>query len=282
MLWKCYTQYASKFGKLSSGYRSGKGQFSIQSQGKVKVVQWCLTVCDPMDYSLSGSSVLESSRILVELPFPLQATFPTQGSNPDLLHCRQILDHLCNREIPILKKGNAKECSDYHTILHISHASKVMVKILQARLLDVQARFRKDRGTRDQIANIHWIKEKQDNSRKTSPPASLPLTVWIATNWTIFKEMGIPNHLSYLLRNLYAGQEAAIKTRHGTMDWFKFGKGVWQNFVLSPCLFNLHAEFSSVHKSCEMIGWMNHKLKLFARRLPGEISTTSYVLMTQL
>ena len=104
MLWKCYTQYASKFGKLSSGHRTGKGQFSFQSQ----------------------------------------------------------------------KKGNAKECSNYRTIALISHASKVMLKILQARLQqyvnceppDVQAGFRKGRGTRDQIANIHWIMEKAREFQK--------------------------------------------------------------------------------------------------------------------
>ena len=96
--------------------------------------------------------------------------------------------------IVILKKGNAKECSNYHTIALISHASKVILKILQARLqqyvncelLDIQAGFRKGRGTRDQIANTHWIIEKQENSRKkfTSAllPMSKPLNVWIITN----------------------------------------------------------------------------------------------------
>ena len=124
MLSKCCTQYASKFGKLSSGHRTGKGQFSFQSQ----------------------------------------------------------------------KKGNAKECSNYHTIAFIPHTSKVMLKILQARLQqymnpelpDVQAGFRKGRGTRDQIANICWIMEKAKEFRKTSISALLtmpkPLTVWITTN----------------------------------------------------------------------------------------------------
>ena len=105
--------------------------------------------------------------------------------------------------IPIPKKGNAKECSNYCTIALISHASKVMLKILQARLQqcmnrelpDVQAEFRKGRGTRDQIANILWIIEKQENSTKTSTSASLttlkPFTVWITTNWKILQDMGI-------------------------------------------------------------------------------------------
>ena len=70
-----------------------------------------------------------------------------------------------------------------------------------------------------------------------------PLTVWITTNWKILKEMGIPDHLTYLLKNLYAGQEAAVKTGHGMMDWFKIGKGVHQGCILSPCLFNVYAEY---------------------------------------
>ena len=83
---------------------------------------------------------------------------------------------------------------------------------------------------------------KQGNSRKTSTPASLttlvPLSVWITTNWKILKQRGIPDYLTYLLRNLYVGQEAIVRTRHGTMDWFKIGKGVQQGYILSPCLFN--------------------------------------------
>ena len=130
MLWKCCTQYASKFGKLSSGHRTGKGQFPFQSQ----------------------------------------------------------------------RKGNAKEYSNYCTIALISHTSKVMLKSLQARLQlcvnrelpDVQAVFQRGRETRDQIANIHWITEKEKNSRKTSTSASLatlkPLTVWITTNWKILRD----------------------------------------------------------------------------------------------
>ena len=106
-----------------------------------------------------------------------------------------------------------------------------MLKILQTRLnqyvnhelTDVQAGFRKVRGTRDQSANIRWITEKaQESSRKTSISALLtmpkPLTVWITINWKILKEMGIPDHLTCLLRNLYAGQEATVGTGHGTTD----------------------------------------------------------------
>ena len=89
--------------------------------------------------------------------------------------------------------------------------------------------------------------KKQESSRKTSISVSLtmpkPLTVWITTNWKILKEMGIPDHLTFLLRNLYAGWEAAIKTGHGTTVWFQIGKGVRQGCILSPCLFNLYAEY---------------------------------------
>ena len=88
---------------------------------------------------------------------------------------------------------------------------------------------------------------KQDSSRKTSTSALLttpkPLTVWITTNWKILKEMGIPDHLTCLLRNLYAGQEATVRTGHGTTDWFQIGKGVRQGCILSPCLCNFYAEY---------------------------------------
>ena len=122
-----------------------------------------------------------------------------------------------------------------------------MLKILQARLQqyvncelpDVQAGFRKGRGTRDQIANIHWIIKKEESSRKTSISALLtmpkPLTVWMTINWKILKEKGIPENLTCLLRNLYAGQEATVRTRHGTTYWFKIGKGIHQGYILSPC-----------------------------------------------
>ena len=89
--------------------------------------------------------------------------------------------------------------------------------------------------------------KKQESYRKTSTSALLImpklLTVWITTNWKILEEMGIPDHLTYLLRNLYADQEATVRTRHGTMNWFKIRKGVRQGCILSPCLFNLYAEY---------------------------------------
>ena len=88
--------------------------------------------------------------------------------------------------------------------------------------------------------------EKQERSRETSTSALLTmpnlLTVWITTNWKILKEMGIPDHLTYLLKNLYAEQEATVRTGHGTTDWLQIGKGIGQGYILSPCLFNLYAE----------------------------------------
>ena len=144
-----------------------------------------------------------------------------------------------------------KECSNYRTTALISNASKVMLKILQAtlqqyanrKLPDVQAGFRKGRGIRDQIANICRIIEKAREFQKN---------IYFFINytkafdcvdhnklWKILKEMGISDHLICLLRNLYAGQEATIRTK----DWFQTGKGVQQGCILSACLFNLYAEY---------------------------------------
>ena len=133
----------------------------------------------------------------------------------------------------------------------ISHTSKVMLKILQARLQqymnhelpDVQARFRKGSWTRDCPHLLDHTKSKRV-PEKTCTSALLtmtkPLTVWIKTNWKILKEMGIQDHLTCLLRNLYAGQEATVRTGHGTTDWFQIRKGIYQGCILSPCLFNLY------------------------------------------
>ena len=157
--------------------------------------------------------------------------------------------------IPIPKKGSAKECSNDRTIALISHASKVMLKILQARLQqyvnpelqDVQAGFRQGTGTRGQIANIRWIIEKARKFQEDIyfcfiDHAKAFDCVDHNKLWKILKEMGIPDHLTCLLRNLYAGQEATVRTRHGTTDWFQIRKGVRQGCILSPCLFNLYAE----------------------------------------
>uniref|UniRef100_A0A4W2BLX0 RNA-directed DNA polymerase n=1 Tax=Bos indicus x Bos taurus TaxID=30522 RepID=A0A4W2BLX0_BOBOX len=131
-----------------------------------------------------------------------------------------------------------------------------MLKILQARLQqyvscelpDVQAGFRKGRGTRDQIANIQWIMEKAREFQKNIYFCFLDYAkafdcVDHKKLWKILKEMGIPDHLTCLLRNLYAGQEATVRTGHGTTDWFQIGKGGHQGCILSPCLFKLYAEY---------------------------------------
>ena len=130
-----------------------------------------------------------------------------------------------------------------------------MLKILQAglqqyvnwELPDVQAGFRKGRRTRDQIANIHWIIEKQEFLKNIYfcfiDYAKDFDCVDHSKLWKILKVMGIPDHLTCLLRNLYAGQEATVSTGHGTTDWFQIGKGVHQGCMLPPCLFELYAEY---------------------------------------
>ena len=138
----------------------------------------------------------------------------------------------------------------------LSHTSKVMLKILQARLQqyvncehpDVQAGLRKGKGTRDQIPNICWIIGK---ARKFQKNIYFCFIDYAETFdcvdhnklWKILKEMGIPDHLTCLLRNLYAGQEATVRTGHERTDWFQIGKGVRQGCILSPCLFNLNEEY---------------------------------------
>ena len=159
----------------------------------------------------------------------------------------------CKRSvfIPIPKKGNAKEYSNYRTITLISHTSKVMLKILQARLHqymncelpDVQAGLRKSRGTRDQIANIRWIIEKAREFQKNIYFCFIDYAkafdcVDHNKFWKILKEMWIPEHLTCLLRNLYAGQETTVRTGHGTTDWFQIGKGVaLRMYIVTLCIY---------------------------------------------
>ena len=198
MLLKCCTQYASKFGKLSSGHRTGNGQFSFESLRKA------------MSKNAHTTAQLQSS----------------------------------------------------HTIALISHASKVMFKILQARLQqymnrelpDVQAGFRKRRGTRDKIANILCIIKKAREFQKNIYFCFIDYAK--AFNcvdhnklWKILKEMGILDYLTCLLRNLYAGQEATIQTGHGTTDWFHIGKGVCQGCIFHPAHLNYMQS-----TLCEMLG----------------------------
>ena len=158
-----------------------------------------------------------------------------------------------------------------------------MLKILQARLQqymncelpDVQAGFRKGRENKDQIANIHWIIEKARVFRKNIYSCFIDYTK--AFNcvdhnklWKSFKEMEIPDHLTCLLRSLYAGQEVTAK--HGTMDWFQIGEGVHQGCILSPCLFDLYAEYIMRNVSLDEAQ--------AGIRLPGETSITSDMQVT--
>ena len=213
MLWKCFTQYASKFGKISSGHRTGKGQFWFQSQRKA------------MTKNVQTTVQLHSSQFS-----PVQ-----------------LLSHVWLFVIPWTTSRQAS--LSITNSWSISHACKVMLKILQARLQqyvnqefpDVQAGFRKGRRTRDQIANIHWIIEKAREFQKN---------IYFCFNdytkafdcvdhnklWNILKEMGIPDHLTCLMRNLYAGQETIVRTRHGTMDWFQIGKGVLSRLYIVTLL----------------------------------------------
>ena len=186
ILWKCCTQYARKFGKLSSGHRTGKGQFSFQSQRKA-------------------------------MPKNAQMAL-------------------------------------------ISHASKVMLKILQVRLQqymnrelpDVQARFRKGKETRDQIPKICWIIEKAREFQKNIYFCFIDYAKTFECVdhnklWKILQKMRIPDHLTCFLRKLYGGQEASARTGHGTTDWFKLQKRALQGSILWPCLFNLYAEYIMWH-----------------------------------
>ena len=166
-----------------------------------------------------------------------------------------------------------------------SHTSKVMLKILQARLQqymnhelpDVQAGLRKGKGTRNQIANILWIIKKAREFQKSIYFCFIGYAkafdcVDHIKLWKILKEMGIPDHLTCLLRNLYAGQEATVRTGHGTTDWFQIGKGVRQGCIWSPCLFTLYAEYIMRNAGLDEAQGES--------RLPGEISITSDMQMT--
>ena len=154
------------------------------------------------------------------------------------------------------KERQCQRMLNYRTISLISHTSKVKLKIPQTRLQqyvnhelpDIQAGFRKGRGTRDQIANIRWIIQKAREFQKNIYFCFFEYTKAFGCVdhnklWTILKDMGIPDHLTCFLRNLYAGQEATVRIGHGTTDWFQIRKGVHQGCILSPCLFNLYAEY---------------------------------------
>ena len=156
---------------------------------------------------------------------------------------------------PTPKNSSTKECDNHWTTALISHSSKVMFKILHARLQyyvnqelpDVQGGYRKEKGTRDQIANIPWIIQKTREFQKNIYLCFINCAkafdcVDHDKLWKVLREMEIPDHLTCLLRNMYAGQEATVRNVYGKTDWFKVEKGVQQGCLLSPCLFNLYAE----------------------------------------
>ena len=180
-----------------------------------------------------------------------------------------------------------KNAQNYRTIALISHTSKVMLKILQGRLQQygnwelpyVQAGFRKGRGTRDQITNVHWIIQKAREFQKNINFCFIDYaksfdSVDHNKLWKILKEMGLSDHLTCLLRNRYAGQEATVRTGHGTTDWFQIGKENVKAVYCHPaCLTHIQST------SCKMPGWMKHKLE---SRFLGEISITTGTQMTPL
>ena len=119
------------------------------------------------------------------------------------------------------------------------------IQYINQEISDVQARFRKGRETRDQIASICWLIEKASEFQKNICVIDYAKAFDCVVHnklWKILQEMVIPDHFTCLLRNLYADQETVVRARHGTTDWFETGKGVLQGYILSPCLFNLHAE----------------------------------------
>ena len=164
--------------------------------------------------------------------------------------------------IPIPKKGNAKECSNDYTVVPISPASNVILEILQDRLQqyvnwelpDIQAGFRKGRGTRDQIANICWIIEKAREFQKNIYFCFIVYTkafdcIDQNKQWKILKEMEIPDHLTCLLRNLHAGQEATVRIGHGTTDWFHIRK----EYVKAVYCYPAYLTYMQ-STSCKMLG----------------------------
>ena len=167
-----------------------------------------------------------------------------------------------------------------HFTYYQSNAQNPSVRLQQHmnwELRDVQAGFWKGRGNRDQIANICWIIEKAKNSRKTSTSASLlMLSIWLCASQQTVENLWRDENTRppYLPpEKLYTGQEATVQTRHETTDWFKIGKGVQQGCILSPCLFNLHAEYI-MWNTC----WMNHKME---SRMLEEIAITRDMCMMQ-
>ena len=209
MPWKCCTQYASKSEKRGTGRRTGKGQFSLQSERKA------------MPKNVQTTAQLHSTH--------MQSKWFSKFSKPGF-------NSMWTKNFQMFK-------------IDLEKAEEPEIKL----------------PTSVGSWKSKRVPEKTSTSLLFTTPK--PLIAWFTTNWKILKEMGIQDHLTYLLRNLYAGQEATVRTGHGTTDWFQIRKGVRQGCILSPCLFNLYAEYIMWK-----VGWMKHKLE---SRLLGEISITS-------
>ena len=214
MLWKCCTQYASKFGKLSSSHRTGKGQFSFQSQRKAT------------PNNAQTITQLHSSHMLVK--------WCLKFSKPGFSNMWTV-----NFQIFKLVLEKAEEWD-----INLPTSTRSL--------------------------------KKQESSRKTSFCFIAYVKTFDCVDHNklgkILKEMGIPDHLTCLLRNLYASQEATVRTRHGTTDWFQIGKGVHQSCILSPCLFNFYAEYIMKNAGLEEAQ--------AGIKIAGEISITSGMQMT--
>ena len=181
-------------------------------------------------------------------------------SNPKEKQCQRMLKLLHNCTHLTCQQSNAQNSPSQASAVHET-INFQMFKLVLEKAEEPEIKLPTSTGS----------SKKQKSSRKTYISALLttanPLTVWNNKLWKILQEMGIPDHLTCLLKNMYAGQEATVRTGHGTTDWLQIGKGVLQGCILSPCLFNLCES-----TLCEMPGWMKHKLE---SRLPGEISITS-------
>ena len=186
MLWKCCTPYASKFGKLSRGHRTGKGQFSFQSQRKA------------MPKNAHTTAQLHSSHTLVK--------WCSKFSKPGISSMWTVNFQIFKL---VLEKAEIQRSNCQHP-LDQRKSKRIPKKNIYFYFIDYAKAF-----------------DYVDHNKL----------------WRIMKEMGIPDHLTCLLRNLGAGQEAAVRTGHGTTDWFQIGKGVHQGCILSPCLFNLYAKY---------------------------------------
>ena len=244
------------------GNAKGFSNYCTAAAAAAKSLQSCPTLCDPRDGSPPGSPVpgILQARTWVGCHFLLQC----MKVKVKLLSCVRLLSipwTAAYQAPPSMGfsrqeywSGMPLPSPNYCTIVLISHAIKIIFKILQARLQqymnwelqDVQSVFRKGRGTRDQIANICWI-TKQENLKKYCfcfiDYAKAFDYVEHSKLGNILKKIGLPDHITCLLRNVYAGQEAIVRSGHGTTDWFQIGKEVHQGCILSPCLFNLYAEY---------------------------------------